>query len=428
MHYTGPTRPTAMGEPQVITDALTGQETLIWRNVSDLPPGASQRLSFTATPDPEVFRVGATVPNTGEAYTSTDARRVPRFDSAGRPPVTQPAYVETATSNTTTTRISAVRIAKSEPSLENELVRGVHDNTTVYTLRVTNNEENATNALTVTDYLPAQLEFLGCGGTDNTTPGNEEYDGRTLSGTPAPADCVDPDTVDTVELDDGEVPGLDGGVYTKVTWGIGNLGPGGTRIIRYAAGIPQRANTTDFGGTAPTPESGEQASNLDNNTGDSTREIGGANGEQGLTNLATVGGTYTGQDSSGTTGTAVDDSDRLTVTSEDIALHKSVATETADGDDNDQKFEAGGIAAYTLTVRTGEYADASDIVITDVIPDGYARWTPSPTTRRTVRPPSATRQPSSPRSARPWPASPTTPATAPTPWSSTRSTCRTTTR
>ncbi len=366
VHYTGPTRPAALGEPRVIADPLTGQETLIWANVSDLPPGASQRLTFTATPDPDVFRVGSTVSNTGEAYASTDARRIPRFDSTGHPPVTQPGYIESATSNATTTRITAVRIEKSEPSPEHELVRGVHDNTTVYTLKVTNNDKAATDALTVVDYLPAQLEFLGCGELDNSTA-PEYVDAPSLTATPPPADCQAPDTVETVLLEPGNAQGLTPGVYTKVTWSIGTLAPQGIKRISYAAGIPQRANVLF---PAETPIDGLQAANLDNNTGAPTREIGGASGEQGLTNLAQVGGTYTGTDHDDNTDVAVDDEDRLTVTSEDIALHKSVTTETSGGDDNDQKFAAGGLATYTLTVRTGEYADASDIVLTDVLPDG----------------------------------------------------------
>ena len=35
--------------------------------------------------------------------------------------------------------MSAIRLQKSEPSPEGELLRGVHDHTTVYTLTVTNN-------------------------------------------------------------------------------------------------------------------------------------------------------------------------------------------------------------------------------------------------------------------------------------------------
>ncbi|HNN48912.1 MAG TPA: hypothetical protein PKM12_08045, partial [Marmoricola sp.] len=125
-----------------------------------------------------------------------------------------------------------------------------------------------------------------------------------------------------------------------------------------------------FGGTTPTPASLNQASNLDNNTGAPTREVSGVSGEQGLTNLATVGGTYTGNDINGVPNITVVDSDTETVTSEDLALHKSVTTQTEDGTNNGGQFSAGGIATYTLTLRTGEYADASNIVLTDVIPDG----------------------------------------------------------
>jgi hypothetical protein len=35
----------------------------------------------------------------------------------------------------------------------------------------------ATTGVTVTDYLPAQLEFLGCGNVDNSVVVVEEYPG-----------------------------------------------------------------------------------------------------------------------------------------------------------------------------------------------------------------------------------------------------------
>ena len=45
----GSTSPTGYGEPRVITDPDTGQQTLIWQNVADLAPGSTASLSFTAT-------------------------------------------------------------------------------------------------------------------------------------------------------------------------------------------------------------------------------------------------------------------------------------------------------------------------------------------------------------------------------------------
>lgn len=349
----GSTSPSSLGEPRVVVNA--GQQTLIWSNVSDLPVGATQTLTFRATPGAAAYPVGSTVSNTASAYAHSDPRTVPRFSGTGD--VVPGSFTLTGTSGAKTTAITAITISKSEPSPEHELLRGVHDQSTVYTLTVENNGSNATNGVTVVDYLPAQLEFLGCGTADNTAAGTVEYPGAgRLDQVPdVTADCPTPSRVETVALTAGNPQGLSAGVYTQVTWQLSNVASGATRLIRYRAGIPQRANVLFVGG--PTPQSGAQAANLDNNTGASTRET---TTEQALTNLATVAGTYTGTTAPGTQAEVVD-SDRLTVTAEDLALVKSVSPGT---------FRAGGIATYTLRVRTGEYADAAGISIVDRLPDG----------------------------------------------------------
>jgi uncharacterized repeat protein (TIGR01451 family)/fimbrial isopeptide formation D2 family protein len=271
---------------------------------------------------------------------------------------------DVATSAQLATKITAITIDKSEASPEHELLRGVHDDTTTYTLKVTNNARAATNGNTVVDFLPAALEFLGCGGVDNGSV--REYGNRTLTGTPAPAGtCAAPTSVDTVELAAGNTQGLAAGVYTKVTWTLPDLPASGTWTTSYRAGVPQRANTVDFDGATPPATSLRQASNLDNNTGADTREkasaAGAENGEQGLTNLAEVLGSYTGAIQGNPTDKTVGDSSSVTVTAEDLAVQKSVDTPT---------FEQGGIATYALDVETGEYASASGVTVTDVLPDG----------------------------------------------------------
>src|SRR5690606_13483916 len=55
------------------------------------------------------------------------------------------------------------------------------------------------------------------------------------------------------------------------------------------------------------------------------------------------------------------DTDTLTVTSEDLAIQKSVSP---------TEFEHGKIATFTFTLQTSEYDSADNIVITDVLPDG----------------------------------------------------------
>lgn len=367
------TKPAGVGDPEVITigTAPVTQQVLIWSNVSDLPAHASQTVAFKVDVDPDRYPVGATVSASGDVYGQTDPRTLPKFDAAGAP--LAGSYTDTATSGAVDTIITAVTIDKSEDSPEHELMRGVHDDAAVYTLKVTNNDYRATTGATVVDYLPAGLEFLGCGGVDNGS--TQEYGTRTLTETPTlpDSDCVEPQRVETVELAVGNAQKLEPGVYTRVTWSAGDLDPSDTWVTHYRAGIPQRENTMDFGGTTPAPDTLKQGANLDNNTGASTREDASSpdtqDGERDLTNTAEVAGDYTGAVASGTP-TIVGDSSSVTVAAEDLAVQKSVSPGT---------FTQDGVATYTLEVETGEYADATDIVVTDVIPDGMCPLSTSAT-------------------------------------------------
>lgn len=345
----GSTAPDQLGEPQQV--GLPGGETvLLWPNVSDLPRGGDQRLTFEVATDPAVHPVGSSFPLVADAYASANPRVVPRFGADGTQ--TTGASVS-GTSSAAVTAITAIQIEKSEPSPEHELLRGVHDHPTTYTLTVTNNAEHDDDQVVVVDLLPAQLELLGCGGVDNSR--TREYDGAApLSATPAVAGCRTPYAVTTVLDPPGHT-----GVFTRVEWRLGTLTPGEVVTIRYAAGIPQRANTMDFAGPTPTPTSLAQVANLDNNTGPSTRE--GAT-EQALSNVATVEADYTGPVAAGTAPpTRVGDTARLTVTAEDLAVQKHVTPGT---------FRQGGVATFTFDLQTSEYATADDIVLTDVLPNG----------------------------------------------------------
>ena len=348
-YVSGSTEPTSAGEPRIITGG--GRQTLLWENVSDLPVGAVQSLSFRATPDPVLLPVGATFANTAQSYANTNPRTLARFTTAGL--YSTGASVQGA-SSVTTTKITAITVDKTEPSPEHELLRGVHDHSTPYTLTVTNNKRNSDNNVVLVDLLPAQLEFLGCGTVDNTPAGAVEYPGAPRLGvsTPDVASCIVPAAVTTVT----DPAGVPAGVYTRVQWNLGTLTAAQVVTVVYRAGIPQRANAEVFPDGTPTGSSLGQVANLDNNTGASTRETS----EQSLTNRATVSAVYAGPVASGTS-TTVGDEDQLTVTAEDLAMQKSVAP---------TKFTNDGIATYTLALQTGEYADASDIVITDQVPDG----------------------------------------------------------
>lgn len=347
----GSTSPSDAGDPMVLIGA-GGQQTLIWRDILDLQVGDSGGVTFQAAIDDAVLPVGSTFDNTAQAFASIVPRYVPRFSSVGDPVVD--ARVQSTTSNTTTTTISPLELTKAEPSPESKLLRGVHDHATPYTLTVTNTGIAATNSLVLVDLLPASQEFLGCGGVDNTAAGVVEYTGapRLSAGTTlTPVQCPVPSSVDTVS----DPAGYPAGVYTQVTWVLGAFAPGEVRTIRYLAAIPLQENAVFA--SPPSAASGLQASNLDNNTGPSTRQDGPA---ATSINRAVVSGTYTGNVASGTS-TAVSAQTAHTVTINDLRVYKSV---------NPGEFRGGDVATYTLHVDSSEYTDNSAITITDILPNG----------------------------------------------------------
>lgn len=352
VYVPGSTSPAGLGEPRVVTTgtAPDTRQTLVWNNVSDLPVGARQAVTFRVTPASADYPVGARFDNVGDAYANADPRTLVRFDAVGAPS----AFSIAGSSAVAETDVSAIKVVKTEPSPERELRRGIHTHDTVYTLTVTNNDIASTTGVVLVDLLPAQLEFLGCGTVDNSA--TEEYPGSgRLDATSAElaADCPAPRSVTTV----ADPAGVPAGVYTRVEWALGDLAPSQVVTVRYAAGIPQRANTMDFGGATPTGTSLVQTANLDNNTGPSTKET---LDEQVLTNHARVSGIYTGPLAPGTSPQVVD-ATTASVTAEDLAMQKSVAPSV---------FTHGGIATYTLQLQVGEYTDAADIVVTDVLPSG----------------------------------------------------------
>ncbi|MCK9248767.1 MAG: DUF11 domain-containing protein [Solirubrobacteraceae bacterium] len=366
-----------------------GTTVLVWQNVADLTAGASHALtyevahgnavagdcpSFPGDAAPNGCDVGSTFSMTGTAFLDDRPRCVPQFDAdgdyaprvAGAGPCDDDAAHQGQSTASGSTDITAIEITKSEPSPEGELLRGLHDHQTVYTLKVRNNGNQRTEDLRVEDWLPANLEFLGCPAAgapwiDNTTggahlSGTEEYPGAgpiNPGNAPAAPDCLEPDSVETVELEAGNPQGLPAGVYTHVVWDdLGTLASGAEIDIRYVAAIPLRENVA-FGDGAPTPASGEQAANLDNNTGPRTDERGG---EQSVENHANAAGDYM---RGGTDAMPVTDATSLVRTAEDLRIIKSVAP---------KGILVGGLSTWTLQIATGEYFDATtDLVVTDTL-------------------------------------------------------------
>lgn len=349
--YVKTTAPSGLGDPvqtaekDVLGDP-TGRTILIWLNVADLPGHSDVTVSYTVKPsyeaDPDdedapFYVVGDDVGDsttTATAYVSSAERTIPKFIAGSWDPNGDITASDEA--SVVPTKVSALEIVKSEPSPEHELVRGIDARSTTYTLKVTNNSKADTTGVTVVDYLPAGLEFLGC---------------KDLSSTECPA----PDSVETVSLGADAQSGRPAGVYTKVTWTVGTLGSDDanrTSTITYAAGIPLQENVMPAD-----PGSFDSTNNLANNTGTPTRETDNA---RHYWNYVDASGTYTGPVKAGTSD-QVTARDSYEVTAQDIALHKTV--DNAD-------FSQGEDAIYTLEVRVSEYTDGSDIVMVDTLPDG----------------------------------------------------------
>ncbi|MEK6342256.1 MAG: isopeptide-forming domain-containing fimbrial protein, partial [Curtobacterium sp.] len=353
---------------------------LVFSNVSDLVAGDQKSIAFRVMPSTTTFPVGTSFTGTAQVAGSGDARMIPTFDGTGRP-ATNTTNSATTTSNATA--VSAITVTKAEASPEHELVRGVHDHPTVYTLTVQNTATAPSNNVTVTDYLPAGLEFLQCGGVDNTTTG-PEYPGApdltaatsaNATGTLTAANCATPVSVTTVNT----VPGQGSAVFTKVVWNITQL-TNTPVTIQYLAAVPLRANTMTFrtgSGTPPAPTSAALGStaDLDNNTGPSTRQNGASTTSNGQSqqNLVTAAGTYTGA-VGGTATAAQSASDSVTVEAMDLAVAKSVDTGVSGN-----VFAAGKQATYSLLIRTSEYESSQGITLTDTIPDGLCPAFPAGT-------------------------------------------------
>ncbi len=383
-----------------------GQTTLVWQNLSDTQPGSSAKVSYRLSHNgsgagDQQLAVGDTIGGQAETYANTHPRYVPDFDTSGAAAPGKESYTNSATANGSTT-IVPILIYKAESSPEAELLRGAH-HPTRYLLTVANNLIAATNQVVVDDYLPAGLEFLGCGTADHTPddPGAEggvEYPGapRLDESSPdlgASDSCAAPVLVETISGDPDAGGPLPDAVYTHVRWVLGDMKPGETRMIAYLAAIPERANTMWPSGAAPDqpvapaptapevslappsecsakPDSCAQVANLANNTGELTTET---SIEPSLTNLATVAGDYTGRLIDGAESNQVWASVTETVMAEDLAIVKSAcnsATNGTNGGSCRNGVQYGDQTDWTLRVRTGEYRGAADVVVVDRLPDG----------------------------------------------------------
>ena len=432
--------------------STAGHYLWVWEDAADLPAGAAFDLSLVVHPEQPVaaapwytdsttvFPVGSSYNFSSVAYLSSDATYLPVF--MGSTGVGGPLAIAATLASagvSTSTPISAILIDKSEPSPEAELLRGVHDQTTVYSLRVENNKGYQTKDAVVVDYLPAGLEFLGCGTVDNTSIDTltglryPEYpNSGDLTGTPLLAlmpvssgaanqvrsGCIQPAGVETVLLTGGATgttlpDRLPDGVYTKVTFNLGDLPLGSVSTIRYRAAVPLYQNTMNWDRpetsavveTAPTStpannsDTETQLANLDNNNGPSTRHGDGGDfaydptlsvrqKDDGDTwkNSARVEGNYQGMVSVpsitapdvatvAAARRAVSDEDDETIYAMDLAIVKGVQTSKGSGDSF--QFVPTEAAKFTLTVRSSEYTSSNAVVISDTVRNGLCPLIPA---------------------------------------------------
>jgi large repetitive protein len=345
-----------------------GETTLIWSNVGDLSPASHETLSFEVSPSQVTYPVASHFIVPAEAFVAEAPRYLPKFSSTGKPEGPGPKSYTGFAEGSAETTISALQITQAEGSPEGEILRGMHDHQTVYKVTVTNNNVNQTTNVNVDDWLPAGLEYLGCGGagTDHTTdaptnPGSkEEYPGSGPINVAALGGCTAPEIVETKETDpDGA--GVDPtAVYTHLRWSAGTLGPGETRTYEFRAAVPLRENTTTWTGVKPTPASGEQGVNLDNNSGKETRD------GQTLVTFAKTEGLYQGK-------TPVSAEEHMTRVAKDITTEKSADLST---------LSDGQVTKWTILVHSSEYRYNTGVEVTDTLPNGLcplssANLTPS---------------------------------------------------
>jgi len=406
----------SLGNPTILLNEPSGADTtLIWSNVADLEPASSETLTFSvqgltdggAVTCTTALCPGASYTSTATVYVSNDPRYVPQFNATSGLPIAGTQFTSQTASNTTTINALTTTLANDRP--DSELERGVHDQQHIWTLTTTNNAVPGVThdtALTEIDaYLPAGLEYLGCGNAHGSNPDGNTTDAHgtnegsaaeypdapsMANATPLVSGCPQPTSTTTVQLSAGtsNPGGVANGVYTYVQWIFGtgsgdlpptSLAPSGTYVIKYYAAVPLRENALDWGagataGTAPSGASDTQIANLDNNQGPDTSTLSQTGAAQVST--ATSTGVYSGVLDGGAANPSTA-SGNDTVTIHDIAVQKSITTTGAGCSSSSASFDEGEIVCFTLNYQTGEYryapSDATfpaGVQLVDTLPNG----------------------------------------------------------
>jgi fimbrial isopeptide formation D2 family protein/uncharacterized repeat protein (TIGR01451 family) len=345
-------------EPQTIAnEPEIGKTTLIWSNVVDLAPASSNALTFQVAHSTTHFTVGSGYTVQAGAYIAEAPRYVPKFSATGAPEGPSPTSFTGSATGSAISTLTALQVSQAEESPKGEILRGVHDHQVVYKLKVTNTSVGPTGKAQLEEWLPADLEYLGCGGAgaDHTTNApsdlgsSEEYPGSGPITVPAlGGGCLAPSGVETLTTDPDGGEELPSAVYTHVTWNLGTLAAGETRTLEFRAAVPLRENTTTWTGKTPTVASGEQAANLDNNAGHETTD------GEAITTFAKASGSYAET-------TPVTASEHLKRVAKDLTIEKSA---------NSQALVEGQVTVWTLNVHSSEYRYNTAAVVADTVPNG----------------------------------------------------------
>lgn len=293
------------------TDHTQDYQVLVWPNVADLLPGTHIDASFGVDADPQRYPVGSTVEVTTAVHASADVRLVPDVTpTLGGVDVTQS---DADATDDIAVKVVPLALTKSEPSTESELPRGLDDQRTTYTLRIEAAPQGGSDTLHVDDYLPAALHFLGCANTTCQTALTSAGLVNDPAGQPA-------------------------GLYTHLSWDIPTIAAGATLTLQYTAAAAAISQDSSANRQNPDPVP--------------------------ATNTATLSAAlYHGPVLASTPTSVSGISAHENVKIVDLALHKEMKTSSG-------VFVAEDIAQVSLQLRTGQYANVDQIVLTDTVADG----------------------------------------------------------
>lgn len=374
-----------------------GETTLVWQDVGAAAPGASQAVSYELSQDVAASEekagralvVGDTVGGRADVYAATVPGEPPMFDDDGVAVLQAgPQIVADASGSATVVPIQIARPAAG--AIAAPLLRGAHRPTT-RALTVTATPLVPTTAAVVDEYLPAGVEFLGCGTRDHTpdAPGSEggiEYPGapRLDGATQLRAEdgCTTPRLVETVEGDLDEDGPVAKDVHTHVQWALGDLEPGAVRTLSYLVAVPQRENATWPEDATPGAEckeetdACEQLANLGNNRGAPTGEGSTKDGTEDpsrTVGVATVRAAHGGELADGGPSERVWSTATGATPTADLGVELlacNPVTNGAGGERCPNGVEPGGSTDWSLRLSAGEYRDARDLVVRAQVPDG----------------------------------------------------------